>query len=301
MRGEYSRAGSTTPEYHSWRRRISGAAIGRTASAAVLAAVAALAPAAAQSLQRVTVTSFTLTSDVQAPRVGVPFHIIVTLRLRERVKDVRDLQLPLLAELELLGDARSVTAAQNGTLYREIVTVAGHQAGAVTIPPATYDAVDARDGRAKEYATNALALRVMGPVVRRRDWVVLAWVLVSLGVAAIVLGTALAALAHRSKAVAPQPAAQAELPQLPASLGEALTLLERDPGRMGAFRAREVVRRMVDARDGETLTDVMDRARHRRPELLEILPALERATFTHDGDLPAAVARARDALARAAR
>ncbi len=217
------------------------------------------------------------------------------------MKDVRNLQLPLLAELELLGDARSITATPNGTLYREVITVAGHRAGAVTIPAATFDAVDARDGKAKEYATNALALRIVGAAVPARVWMLFAWVLVWLGVTAIVLGAALVALARRRKPVAPQPAPQAEPAQLPKSLVEALALLERDPGRMGAFRAREVVRRMVDARDGETLADVMDRARHRDPELLEVLPALERATFTHDGDLPDAVAHALGALREAAR
>ncbi len=259
-----------------------------------------LAPADAQSLQRVTVTSFTLSSDAQTPRVGVAFHLIITLRLRERVSDVRNLQLPLLAQLELLGDARSTTAARNGTLYREVITVAGHRAGSVTIPSATFDAVDARDGKAKEYATNGLALRVVAPAVPASLWMFLAWVLVSLGVATLVLGAMLVALARRPKVVAPQPDPQ-PAPQRPKSLAQALALLEQDPGRSGALRAREVVRRMVEARDGETLADVVDRVRHRHPELLEVLCALERAAFTHDGDLRAAIARALDALRQAQR
>ena len=36
----------------------------------------------------------------------MPFHLIVTLRVRERVTRIDNLELPLLAELELLGDER---------------------------------------------------------------------------------------------------------------------------------------------------------------------------------------------------
>ncbi|MBV8531094.1 MAG: hypothetical protein JO104_07225, partial [Candidatus Eremiobacteraeota bacterium] len=66
--------------------------------------VAASAPAAnAQSLPRLTVESFVLSADTPAPRVDVPFHLILTLRVRERITLIENLNLPMLAELELLG------------------------------------------------------------------------------------------------------------------------------------------------------------------------------------------------------
>ena len=73
----------------------------------ILVAVACLAAVGSgrgQTLQRLTVQSFVLSADTMQPQVDVPFHVIVTLHVRERVGEITSLQLPMLAQFELLGD-----------------------------------------------------------------------------------------------------------------------------------------------------------------------------------------------------
>ncbi|HEY9085421.1 MAG TPA: hypothetical protein VIN40_05735, partial [Candidatus Tyrphobacter sp.] len=84
-------------------------------------------------------------------------------------------------------------------------------------------------------------------------------------------------------------------------LREALAHLQSDPTRRGAMRARRVLYRMVGAADGETLGDAMQRAKNTQPLLLDVLPAVERAAFTYEADLRAAIEDAGDALERASR
>ena len=113
-------------------------------------------PLRAAGLARLTVQSFVLAADTANPQVDVPFHLIVTLRVRERVNEVADLNLPILAELELLGDERETASTPRGTQYRETITVVAHRAGPISIAPATLQAIDARDGKAKQWFTNGL-------------------------------------------------------------------------------------------------------------------------------------------------
>jgi hypothetical protein len=272
--------------------------------AVLLAALVPLA-ASAEPLQHVNVSAFTLSADTTKPRVGVPFHLIVTLRLRQRVGDVRNLQLPLLAGLELLGDERNTSGSPQGTLYREIITLVANGAGSLTIAPATFDAIDARDGKAKEYASNAIVLQVVGPPSKRFAHAaeVVARVLLSAGVGLVVLGAALLVLYMRRSTRAPVAAA----PEPPAveplardRLREALAHLQADPTRGGAMRARAVLYRMVGAADGETLGDAMQKAKRTQPMLLDVLPAVERAAFTYEADLGSAIEHAVETLERAA-
>ncbi|MGA9272322.1 MAG: hypothetical protein WBV67_02450, partial [Candidatus Cybelea sp.] len=116
----------------------------------------------AQGLARLTVVSFALASDTNVPRIEVPFRLILTLRVRERVSQIANINLPMLAQLELLGDERETVTGPRGTQYRETITVVAHQAGGVAIAPATLQAIDARDGKPKEWYTNGLTLRVAG-------------------------------------------------------------------------------------------------------------------------------------------
>ncbi len=272
--------------------------------------VAVLVPlgAHAEGLQRVSVSGFTLSADTTNPRAGVPFHLIVTLRVRQAIGEVRNLQLPVLAGLELLGDERNTSAGPQGTLYREIVSVVGSDAGSMTIAPATYDAIDVRDGKAKEYSSNSIVLHLSGPPSQRLNHaaVLAARVLLSAGVALIVLGASLLVLYARrsSRAVAPEAAAPAPSPPEPSPrerLREALAQLQADPTRTGAMRARVVLYRMVGAADGETLGDAMQRAKRTQPLLLDVLPAVERAAFTYEADLQAAIEHAIAALERGSR
>ncbi|MGB6518019.1 MAG: hypothetical protein WBE79_05850, partial [Candidatus Cybelea sp.] len=142
------------------RRALAGLA------AALSLVAAAFSPAGAQSLERLTVESFVLSSDTAAPRIDTPFHLTVTLRVRERVARIDNLDLPILAQLELLGDERETASGPHGTLYRESITVVAHEGGALAIAPATLQAIDARDGKPKQWFTNGLRLRVAGSAAR---------------------------------------------------------------------------------------------------------------------------------------
>ncbi len=268
--------------------------------------------ARSQNLARLTVESFTLSSDTARPQVDVPFHLIVTLHVRERVLEIDNLELPILAELELLGDERQTSAGPHGTLYRETITVAAHRTGTLTIAPATLQAIDARDGKPKQWYTNALRLQVGGvsrEILRNDEHAALAVVgavlralLWAAGIACI---AAIAVLVFRRRkpplplpvqAAAPQPL------QAPRSrrdqLQDALTVLRADPTRAAAVRVRSAIWRMVGATDGETLGDVLHRPEASDARMRSLLIALERGAFTYDDDLDAAIRDACSALER---
>ncbi len=82
--------------------------------------------------------------------------------MRERVAQITNLNLPLLADVELLGDERQTLSGRDGTQYREAITVVAHHAGSLAIAPATLQAIDARDGKPKQWYTNGLTLYVGG-------------------------------------------------------------------------------------------------------------------------------------------
>ena len=272
-------------------------------------AVAAVAqPASAQSLQRLTVLSFALGADTSAPPVDVPFHLIVTLRVRERVTRIDNLELPLLAEVELLGDERRLENGPGGTTYRETIAVVAHRAGTLTIAPALLQAVDPRDRRAKQYATNGLVLHVAGPAPLQgaenaAESLAAGALRIVLWVAGVACVAVLAALLLRRRpapapvAVAPPPAPAAPPPRTARDeLTDALAVLRADPSRSSAVRVRALVWSLLGAEEGETLADVLRRPAAAEPAMGELLRALERAAFTYDADLPAALANARAAL-----
>ncbi|MGC1381129.1 MAG: hypothetical protein WA814_08940 [Candidatus Baltobacteraceae bacterium] len=281
-----------------------------------VALLAAVTPAQAQSLQRLTVGTFALSADPSRPQVDQPFHLIVTLRVREPVARIDNLELPVLAELELLGDERQIVSGPRGTEYREVVTVAAHRTGALTIGPARLQAIDARDNKPKEWATNGLRLDVAGaaPQLVGADALnhlgaavllllrILLWLF---GIAAIVV---LALLLFRRRAPTPVPVAPAPAPQpsppVPVArsqrqqLEDALAVLRAEHTRAAAIRVRAAVWRMVGANDGETLADVLKRPESDDVTLRGLLVALERSAFTYDDDLAAAIDGACAALQR---
>lgn len=284
------------------RRRIAGALL------CCCIALAIGVAARAQTLPRITVTSFTLSADTNAPQLEQPFHLIVTVHVRERVSGFDTLDLPILAELELLGDERHVVSDSHGTTYRETIDVVVHHHGDVRIAPATLAAIDARDGRGKRYFSNELLLHVGGgtfvpnngvfddvAAVGRKTLLVLAGV-----VCTIVL---VSLLRRRRK---PQAPALAPMPPPPPprardpreDLRDAYLTLSRSRTRGTAVQVRTFVRRMVGANDVETLSDVLTRPSARDPGMRVLLQALERAAFTHDGDLSAAIDDALSALER---
>ncbi|HEY1429289.1 MAG TPA: hypothetical protein VGF18_06930 [Candidatus Tumulicola sp.] len=287
--------------------------IRRLIAALTLLAAAVPAGAGAQALQRLTVQSFTLASDTASPHTGVPFHLTVTLRVRENIGSIGNIELPLLASLDLLGDERQVSAGPGGSIYRETIAVTAHSPGQLTIAPAVLQAIDARDGHAKQYTTNGLSLRVVGaaettPLVNPPPgsswrWAIV-WVVLWLVVIAVIVAIVVA-LARRG-AVADirlAPPVIDEAPPLPPrtlhdQLHDALLVLRADPTRLDAVAVRNAVWRAIGADEGETLSAVLRLPQASVEPMRGLLIALERAAFTYDADLPNAIADACTALER---
>lgn len=268
--------------------------------------MATLRVAQAQELQRLTVESFVLAADTITPKVDAPFHLVVTLRVRERVPEIANLDLPLLAQLDVLGDEHETTSGPQGTRYREMITVAAHTPGAIAIAPATLQAVDARDGKAKEWFTDALTLDVAGrPVIDTAGPLLLRallWLLAiaSLGAIAVLL------VRRRSRVVASVPVAPSPPPPPQSVVArtrrqqaqDALTVLQRERTRAAAAMVRAAIWRMVGASEGETLGDVLQRPGSDEAVMRELLISLERSAFTYESDLHSAIDDACSALER---
>ncbi|MEO6834437.1 MAG: hypothetical protein ABI231_00800 [Candidatus Tumulicola sp.] len=297
--------------------RIRRLAAALAAALAVATVGSAGAAARAQTLQRLTVHSFTLAGDTGQPRVDVPFHLVVTLHVRERVTAIDNLELPILAELELLGDERALASGSNGTLYRETIAVVAHHSGDIVIGPARLQAIDARDRRPKQYSSNGLTLHVAGaaaPVLAIGGDFAAGAMRFTFQLALVVFGTlcavAIVVLLFRRRAggasppppiaaVVPDPVPRLAVARSPRDqLRDALTVLRAEPTRATAVRIRGVVWRMVGASDGETLADVLQRPEAAGAPMRELLRALERGAFTHDADLAPAIDGACDALER---
>jgi hypothetical protein len=280
----------------------------RRVAAGIAVALALAVPASAlraQTLQHLTVQSFDLSADTTAPKVGVPFHLIVTLRVRERVAHIDNLDLPMLAQLELLGDERETLATSHGTQYRERIAVAAHVAGSLAIAAATLQAIDARDGKPKQWYTNILTLNVGGAPLQvpRISATAMLW---AVG-AFLLLLIAIALFYRRPRgpvlvAATPAPAPVTQAPPLERSrrqqAHDALLVLSAERTRPAAVTVRAAIWRMIGASDGETLADVLQRPEARETSLRGLLIALERSAFTYDSDLCAAIDDACSALDR---
>jgi len=266
--------------------------------------LAAPAPLRAQSLQRLTVESFVLSADTTAPQVDTPFHLIVTLHVRENVMRIDNLELPLLDEHDLLGDERETQSGSRGTQYRETITVVTHHAGTIAIAPATLQAIDARDGKPKQCYTNQLRLQVAGPPLLATGaaaarGILIAVLRILLWVAGIAIVVGLVVLiARRRPKPQPMPVpAPVTRPPPPVpivrsrrqEIEDALTVLRAEGTRVAAVRVRTAVWRMVGASEGETLADVLRRPQTNEPVQRRLLIALERSAFTYDDDLRAAI------------
>jgi hypothetical protein len=278
--------------------------------ATLVLAAASNATTQAQALARLNVVSFDLAADTASPKLDQPFHLVVTLQVRERVAQIENLNLPMLAQLELLGDERETTAGPHGTLYRETVTVVAHAPGTVTVAPATLQAIDARDNRPKQWFTNGLTLHVAGDATRALRAAGSALLSALLWLAGIALVAALVIVlvrrqARRPRVIAPLPAAAPlETPE-PVLVRtrkqqalDAFAVLRTERTRAAAVAVRAAIWRMVGASDGETLADVLRTSDPTDLATRELLIALERSAFTYDADLPAAIDDACDSLER---
>ncbi len=281
-------------------------------------AASACVRAPAQGLQRLTVTSFALSADTVKPVVDVPFHVFVTLHVRENVASIEQLELPSLAALEVLGDERKLASDAGGTSYRETITLVAHHAETVHVPPATLDAVDARDGRPKRYSTNDLTLTVVPvpgaapvgqsgpPALQDLDALLMRAMVWTFGIAiptAVALGLVIWLITRPRPAVAvpPATAAAAEPKKAPASrdvMADARAAFAAAPSRLTASQVRDAARLEAGAAEKETLADLQRRVAPWNPRLAGVLSAAERATFTNDAALSAALDSLRSALER---
>ncbi|MGA2758886.1 MAG: hypothetical protein ABSF08_01025 [Candidatus Cybelea sp.] len=281
---------------------------------------AATGVARTQTLQRLTVESFVLSADTLQPQVEVPFHVIVTLRVRENVSEINNLQLPMLAQLELLGDERKTVSDPSGTRYQELVTVVAHSDGRIVIAPATLQAIDARDGKPKQWFTNDLPLSVHSSAAHIANGVAVGLFAHVARIAAALLWLALLAgavvlilflLLRRRAPVAVPPAVPVSYQQAPVQapplseaerrrhqIEDALLVLRAERTRSAAVRIRGAVWRVIGAPEGETLGDVLRRPGCGEGDLRDLLVALERSAFTYDEDLPNAIDDACAALER---
>ncbi len=277
----------------------------RSLALAVTLAACALLPAAAQGLQRLTVTRLTLSASTLTPQVEVPFDLVIEAHVKQQVTHLENLDLPVLAEVELLGDENSIVAGPGGSTYTERIRVVAHHSGTITIDPVTLDAIDARDGKAKRYSSNALTLNVQaaglaGPGSAPIDlFALLVAALRWLFAIALVVFVVAIIFVRRRRAVAPAPVAPPEPvpaqpveapPTIEERLSRARELLQASPTRTNVLHVRTVVREMVGANDAETLDDVLRRIPPHDVRMRSLLRALERAAFTHDDDFRTAAA-----------
>ncbi len=254
-----------------------------------------------------------MSSDTASPHTGVPFHLTVTLHVRENVGSIENIELPLLASLDLLGDERQVSSGPNGATYRETIAVSAHSPGALAIAPAVLQAIDARDGRAKQYTTNGLQLTVAGaavttPLVNPPPGSSLLWALVWVvfWLVVLILIVIIVVLLARRGATADirsAPPVVDEAPPLPPrtlhdQLRDALLVLRADPHRLTAVSVRNAVWRAIGADEGERCLGVLRLPQAGAEPMRGLLVALERAAFTYDADIPAAIADACAALER---
>jgi hypothetical protein len=261
------------------------------------------APVRAQTLQRLHVTQLVLGADTSRPKLEVPFHLTVTAHVREQLSSLDNLDLPILAELELLGDEHSLSTSRAGTDYREVITVVAHHTGSITIAPATLDAIDARNGKPTRFSSNPLTLVVGGgslePTADAGDLArrALRWVLIGVALAAvIVVAVAIVRRPRPAKVeviTLPSPTPVTVAPRdARAILGDALTTLRAERTRATAMRVRHAIRSLVGASDTETLADALRRPKAKERGMSEVLTTLERAAFTYEADLAAAIGRA---------
>jgi hypothetical protein len=290
--------------------------IGRLAAAVAACALAVSGYAAAvraQTLQRLSVQSFTLTSDTAAPRPGTPFHLIVTLQVRERLTHVANLELPMLAQLDLLGDERSLQSGQNGTLYRERIALVARDAGNVDVSPAVLQAIDAHDGKPKAFSTNALTLHiaqspadVLAAQLRAARSVALFLLHVAIWVVGVLCVAVLIALVLQRRPKPPVPAVAPAVETPPSyqtlkrqRLVDGITVLRAEPTRAAAVRVRRAIWNVLGAPEGTTLAELLRTHGGADQRTQAVLRALERAAFTYDADVPGAIADACDAMQRA--
>lgn len=267
----------------------------RTFALLLLASVLLRDQTSAEQLQRLHVTSLTLATDVSRPDVGQSFHLIVALHVREPSVRSQTVQLPTFSGLDELGDERSSVSGPAGTDYRETLTLVAHAAGTFKVSPASFDAIDAADGKPKRFISNPLTI-VVGTSLVRSATSPAARVLLAFATLCTLSLLAWLYLARRRGQPMALPA-PVEVPET-ASTQMADTELRRAVGalrdrrdRPSALLVRAALWRDAGATPGETFADVLRRPEARDPQTRSVLARAERAAFVQDEHLPEAIAQ----------
>ncbi len=250
----------------------------------------------AELLQRFHVLGFRVTTDTTRPRVDVPFHVTLTVHVRERITQLEYLSLPTFSGFKSLGDRHRLTHVRgDGSMYSETLTLVAHGPGPVAIGSAYLDAVDLRDGKTKRFISNDLILNVIGTALPSAPVKVRAILpailgLLLLAVAIFVFWAIFRRWRRRASASDPaQPLISEPLPTPAIDLTEALANLRARRDRSSVLRVREALWSIAGASQFETLGDLLEHAEARRDGLRRRLIAIERAAFVHDTRLQQAI------------
>lgn len=275
------------------------AARSRVALVALFTALFCAAPLHAQQLAHLHVQSMTLSSDASRPEVGVPFDLILTIRVRENVASLQNVVLPSFSGPEELGDERVVSHGAAGTVYRETLRLVAHSRGDLAIGPAYLDAIDARDGKAKRFLSNSLTLRVDGGALLS-PWSGIRAAAKAIGELLLIVATlaALALLFRRRPRTMPAqphaniaPASPAPPVPLELRLNAALERLSAHPTREALRAVRALLWEYAGAPAGGTLADALTASKAAPAHVRAMLAAVERATFVEDWQFGDAVER----------
>ena len=280
----------------------------RTARYAILALAALLAwlsprtPTSAQSLARLHVESFVLSSDTKQPHVEQPFHIEIVIHVKEQISNLQNVVLPPFIGLDILGDESTTHSSPGGTTYDERLTVVAHGGGTIEITPAYLDAVDARDGAPKRFLSNALTLSVAGPLqnpISTFPWGFIVSIIVRIFetlIAFACLGIIIFVLVKRRRPLKTAPlvlpvAVPTFVPVVDpkGKIRDALAALQREPIRPNALRARSALRAWLSIPDGATLSDALRYPQARLGNVRDALTAAERAAFVYEDGLASAI------------
>lgn len=259
----------------------------------------------AQELATLHVRDFSLSADRTSVRVGEAFHVTITARLAERMTALDNVTLPNLSGFEEIGDERRCSEEASGSTCVETLTLDATQPGDQTIGAATLSAVDARTGRPSRFLSGTLAMHVapsgaFGGDVRDTLYGLAEGVL-RFALIALLLLVAAAALwwgyrrrPVRPAALASQPPAVPQVPVAPAppAFGSLVEALSREPTRERVFAVRRALRDRANAREDETLADLVRRRALPDGPAVVALAAVERASFCEETRLPEAIAEA---------
>lgn len=240
----------------------------------------------AELLQRFHVLGFRITSDTPRPQVGVPFHVTLTVHVRERVTQLQYVSLPTFSGLESLGSQQHLTQGAGGSVYTETLTLVAHRPGPVAIGSSYLDAVDLHDGKTKRFISNNLILSVIGAAPARvtfRTSLLIILGLLLLAAAIVAIQRMLRRRRHRPTDSEPEESPiETPMPAPEIDFCEALANLRTRRDRSSVLHVREALRSIAGATQTETLGDLLQHVPANGENLRPILIAIEQAAFVHD-------------------